>query len=100
VPQTILSSHDAAVPHTILSSSVALPTQVKSVDSRRLVPQTSGLAIPSYHDGPRELYPARRSSVRTTVLFVVAAPTVIAEGALPGEAMPAWPVSPLTGLVP
>src|ERR1700687_4973054 len=35
---------------------------------------TSGLAKPSYHDGPRELYGATMSSSRVTVFFVIAAP--------------------------
>ncbi len=49
----------------------------------------SGFANPSYHDGPRELYGATRSSTRVVVLKVCAAPAVSADGELPGEAMPA-----------
>jgi hypothetical protein len=50
---------------------------------------TSGLAMPSYQDGPRELKLVTRSSARRSVPKVFEAPTVIADGALPGEAMPA-----------
>ena len=49
---------------------------------------TSGLAKASNHVGPRELYGATASSPRATVSCVIAAPTVIADGALPGEVMP------------
>ena len=45
--------------------------------------------MPSYQDGPRELYGATRSSSRDAVPFVMDAPTVIADGALPGEVTPA-----------
>ena len=50
---------------------------------------TSGLAAPSNQVGPRELYNAIRSSRRDAVFLVSTAPTVIAEGALPGDVMPA-----------
>ena len=49
----------------------------------------SGFAKPSYQDGPRELYGATPSSVRVRVFLVSEAPVVIADGALPGEPMPA-----------
>src|SRR5690242_5203323 len=49
---------------------------------------TSGFANPSYHVGPRELYGATTSSSRTIVLKVDAAPTVMADGALPGDVTP------------
>src|ERR671911_534804 len=45
----------------------------------------SGFAMASNHDGPRELYPVTRSSARVTVALVSAAPTEIADGALPGD---------------
>ena len=60
----------------------------------------SGLAVPSYHVGPRELYAATRSSVRMLVSNVLTDPTVIADGALPGDRMPAYPGSPVTGETP
>ena len=49
----------------------------------------SGFARPSNQDGPRELYGATVSSIRVAVPFVSSAPTVMADGALPGDAMPA-----------
>ena len=49
---------------------------------------TSGLAKPSYQEGPRELKGATVSSVRVSVWAVLLAPTLRAEGALPGEVMP------------
>src|SRR5262244_1016686 len=49
----------------------------------------SGLTNPSYHVGPRELYSATTSSVRVVVSNVRVAPTVMADGAFPGELMPA-----------
>src|SRR5690242_17127431 len=58
----------------------------------------SGFAKPSYHVGPRELYGATLSSARETVSAPRSAPTVIADGALPGEVMPAYPVAPATRL--
>ena len=48
----------------------------------------SGFAMPSYHVGPRELNAAMRSSERFSVPAVCAAPTVMADGALPGDVMP------------
>ena len=57
----------------------------------------SGLANPSYHDGPRELYGATRSSPRVTVSTCATAPTVIADGALPGDAMPRVAGAPVFG---
>jgi hypothetical protein len=50
---------------------------------------TSGFVNPSYHVGPRELYAVMASSDRVVVPLVSNAPTVIADGALPGDAMPA-----------
>ena len=61
---------------------------------------TSGFAWPSYQVGPRELYAAMLSSLRLLVPFVSRAPTVMADGALPGEAMPAEPTSPVVGFFP
>ena len=61
---------------------------------------TSGFANPSYHDGPRELYGATRSSSRVTVSKVFTAPALRADGALAGETMPAYPTSPVFGFVP
>ena len=55
---------------------------------------------PAHHVGPRELYGATRSSVRVFVSNVLTDPTVIAEGALPGDRMPAYPGSPVTGETP
>ena len=46
----------------------------------------SGFANASYHVGPRELYEGMVSSDRASVCFVSSAPTVMADGALPGEA--------------
>src|SRR5262245_48248115 len=60
----------------------------------------SGLPMPSYHVGPRELKGATRSSPREIVPLVTAAPTVMADGALPGDAMPAYPTTPVTGFRP
>ena len=54
----------------------------------------SGLANPSYHEGPRELYAAMRSSPRLTVSNVRTEPTEMPDGALPGDAMPAYPIWP------
>src|SRR5947207_3350688 len=45
----------------------------------------SGFANPSYQLGPRELYAATRSSLLAAVSNVLAAPTGIASGALPGD---------------
>ena len=57
----------------------------------RLLPGAtmSGLANASYQVGPRELKRATLSSERVSVSNVSIAPTVIADGALPGELMPA-----------
>src|SRR5205085_3530819 len=52
---------------------------------------TSGFAKPSYHVGPRELNHAIRSSSCDTVFLLSTAPTVMAEGALPGDRIPAYP---------
>ena len=60
----------------------------------------SGLAKASYHVGPRELNVATSSSDLTAVPCVNRAPTVMADGALPGEVTPAYPGSPVTGLIP
>ena len=46
---------------------------------------TSGFAAASYQVGPRELYDATRSSRGDAVFIVSSAPTVIADGALPGD---------------
>src|SRR3954447_5854214 len=48
----------------------------------------SGLTARSYRVGPRELYGATVSSDVSTVPCVSSAPTVIAYGELPGDAMP------------
>jgi hypothetical protein len=50
---------------------------------------TSGFANASYHVGPRELNGATRSSARVSLSFVLVAPTVMTEGAFPGEVNPA-----------
>src|SRR5688500_14955826 len=60
----------------------------------------SGFAYPSYHDGPRELYAATRSSSRLTVPKVRTEATEIADGALPGDAVPAYPTAPVVGFLP
>src|SRR5712691_2952321 len=60
-----------------------------SATSRSPGATTSGLAKPSYQDGPRELYGATTSSPRPMVPNVRAAPTVMADGAFPGDVMPA-----------
>ena len=49
---------------------------------------TSGFAKPSNQEGPRELKGSMRSSALMTVLRGFIEPTVMADGALPGEAMP------------
>src|SRR5215471_14618939 len=49
----------------------------------------SGLGRASYQVGPRELYEGIVSSPRLVVLWVSSAPTVMADGALPGLRMPA-----------
>src|SRR5262245_59435766 len=49
----------------------------------------SGFARPEYHAGPRELYGATASSKRDTVFCVFSAPTVMTDGALPGDVIPA-----------
>ena len=49
---------------------------------------TSGLTARSMAVGPRELYGATRSSDRVRVPAVSMAPTVMANGELPGEVMP------------
>src|SRR4051812_38457461 len=54
---------------------------------------TSGLTKASNHVGPRELYGATTSSPRVVVSCVIAAPTVIADGALPGDVTPVYPGS-------
>ena len=51
--------------------------------------RTSGLMVPSYQVGPRELNGETSSSSRAPVPFVRSEPTVNADGALPGELMPA-----------
>src|ERR1044072_6913726 len=61
---------------------------------------TSGFTYPSYHVGPRELYDGTSSSPCETVPFVSTAPTVLADGALPAEVPPAYPISPVSGLTP
>src|SRR5690349_16984129 len=50
---------------------------------------TSGLTCEVYHVGPRELKSDTSSSERVAVALVRRAPTVSADGALPGEVMPA-----------
>ena len=55
---------------------------------RRPGAATSGLRKPSIAVSPRELQSAMRSSLRAAVPIVSTAPTVIADGALPGEVMP------------
>jgi hypothetical protein len=63
---------------------------VVAADSRRCPgATTSGFANASYQVGPRELKSETRSSVRAVVPKVREAPTVIAEGALPGDVIPA-----------
>jgi hypothetical protein len=61
---------------------------------------TSGFRNPSYHVGPRELNAETRSSSREIVSNMFVDPLVIAEGALPGDAMPAYPGSPVFLLMP
>src|SRR5262245_59053623 len=60
----------------------------------------SGLANPSYRDGPRELYAATRSSRRLTVSNVRKDPTEMPDGALPGDEMPPYAICPVTGCRP
>src|SRR5918912_1109141 len=48
----------------------------------------SGFTARSYRVGPRELYVVTASSDRVTVPNVFNAPTVIADGELPGDVMP------------
>src|SRR5687768_5239396 len=60
----------------------------------------SGLTKPSYHVGPRELKGDTSSSARELVDLCRSDPTVRADGALPGELMPAYPISPVTGFSP
>src|SRR5262249_5872652 len=60
----------------------------------------SGFTSPSYHVGPRELYGATMSSPRVAVPRVSSAPTVIADGALPGLRIPAYPGSPVKMFLP
>jgi hypothetical protein len=50
---------------------------------------TSGFADASYQVGPRELNGVTRSEFRIPLLLELAAPAVMAEGALPGEVRPA-----------
>ena len=50
---------------------------------------TSGLAKPSYHVGPRELKADAVSSRRSAVPCTSRLPAVMADGALPGDVMPA-----------
>ena len=57
---------------------------------------TSGFANASYHVGPRELNGATRSSSRVSLLFVLLAPAVMADGALPGDVSPAYPGAPVS----
>src|SRR5262252_3062604 len=49
---------------------------------------TAGFIVKSYLVGPRELYVAIVSSLRFTVPAVLTAPTVIANGELPGDVTP------------
>jgi hypothetical protein len=60
----------------------------------------SGLAKPSYQEGPRELYGATTSSSRRTVFCVMAAPTQMADGALHGDVTPAYPTCPVSAFWP
>ena len=62
--------------------------------------RTSGFTRPSYHVGPRELKSETVSSDRFSVLCMSIAPAVSAEGALPGDVMPAYPISPVSGFFP
>jgi|SRR5438067_12575819 len=66
------------------------------VSDARLWPgaTTLGFTSASNHVGPRELYSATLSSSRETVSCVATAPTVIADGALPGEVTPVYPAAP------
>ena len=50
---------------------------------------TSGFTKPSNHVGPRDEKSGITSSVRVVVCRVSIAPTVIADGALPGDVRPA-----------
>ena len=54
----------------------------------------SGLTVMSNRAGPRELYSATVSSDRPTVPHVFSAPTVMANGELPGDVMPPSTVRP------
>ena len=56
---------------------------------------TSGFTPKSYFVGPRELYGASLSSDVSTVPFVSIAPTVIANGELPGDVTPPRIVAPV-----
>src|SRR5207247_6507816 len=60
----------------------------------------SGFASPSIQVGPRELYTGIVSSPRPTVPCVLSAPTVIADGALPGDVMPPYAARRVDGLRP
>src|SRR5688572_14061189 len=62
--------------------------------------RTSGLTKPSYHVGPRELNGDTSSSKRELEPLLRSEPTVRADGALPGELIPAYPISPVTGFSP
>ena len=60
----------------------------------------SGFARPLYHVGPRELYAATLSSRRDAVFLVFTAPTVMTEGAFPGDVTPAYPGNPVVASAP
>ena len=61
---------------------------------------TSGLAKPSYHVGPRELYGATASCVIVWLPRASTDPTLIADGALPGDVIPQNPICPVAGFNP
>src|ERR1051326_5433295 len=74
---------------------------VVASDTRRWPGATrSGFGSASYHVGPAALYGVSRSSPRSSVFAVSNAPTVIADGALPGQVMPAYPACPVSGFTP
>src|SRR5689334_23251160 len=60
----------------------------------------SGFWKPSYQVGPRDEYHGMLSSLRVAVPFMSSDPTVMADGALPGEFIPAYPTSCVVGSPP
>ncbi len=92
----------ASVSGTRLSGSVSYSFELwgTAATSRWPGASTSGFAYPSNQLGPRELYGATVSSACVAVLFRFTVPTVMADGALPGDEMPPKPTRPVVGLMP